>query len=711
MSIKEAESIVRRLLQEEGVFKQKNMVVVLTGLMEAGKTTLLHRLFGKDIPEEYSSTGVAERSWRGITQYIVNKTQLKLLENPQDMIELLAQVKKATSNKTTEKRIIEDKGKDMAKEEYSITSAADDTGSPIRVEIGHRALTDQSHRAREGNSQAMSQPEIGSGELKKSYSFREYVDIVRTNPNEYYGELELVHVIDTGGQPECLMVMPSLIQNADLVLLVVNLLCPLDTCTTPTFHKDGKKFKKEPLITCNKDMIQQLAHTMVGRSNSKIIIVATHKDKISDQDLTKALTDLNRFIVKFLPPESLIAKSKRQVVFDIDLLHPNETLEMIRENIINVKVKSIEIPSSFVLFENDVLQYVNKKKKEGRKVEVLKSKECVQIGKNLHMTEKIIEAALTYLHKNNILLFFKEIGPGLVFFDPNILISFIDTIVRFSYMVTEEEHICPSLTVSQIDSLSKGIFTEDILKHEFMAKNFVPGLFEAGHAIEIFKLYHVIAELNFKHISPEEACLPKYIMMCLLPHLSQEDLDKKLVSISPERNKMPEPLIIQFGSKGSPPNWKLCCSPSGCFGGTIACLMSDFHWKICTDSKDTEYECLFHEVATLKPHQIKVKLTLVNKTSHFEVYVKTRYKPQLKKLPSVRTELVGAVQTVLKTMKMNLTVAKGLKCTCKEKCVFHVKYLLADPETSEEYVECEHAPRDTPISLWASGTFSFCIIM
>lgn len=137
---------------------------------------------------------------------------------------------------------------------------------------------------------------------------------------------------------------------------------------------------------------------------------------------------------------------------------------MIRENIINVKVKSIEIPLSFVLFENDVLQYVNKKKKEGRKVEVLKSKECVKIGKNLHMTEKIIKAALTYLHNNNILLFFKEIGPGLVFFDPNILISFIDTIVWFSYMVTEEECICPSLTVSQIYSLSKGIFTEDILK-------------------------------------------------------------------------------------------------------------------------------------------------------------------------------------------------------------------------------------------------------
>ena len=58
------------MLQTEGKLKQTNLVVVLTGLMEAGKTTLLHRLFGKDLPDRYNSTGIAERSLRGLTQYL-----------------------------------------------------------------------------------------------------------------------------------------------------------------------------------------------------------------------------------------------------------------------------------------------------------------------------------------------------------------------------------------------------------------------------------------------------------------------------------------------------------------------------------------------------------------------------------------------------------------------------------------------------------------
>ena len=58
------------MLQKEGKLKQTNLVVVLTGLMEAGKTTLLHRLFGKDLPDRYNSTGIAERSLRGLTQYL-----------------------------------------------------------------------------------------------------------------------------------------------------------------------------------------------------------------------------------------------------------------------------------------------------------------------------------------------------------------------------------------------------------------------------------------------------------------------------------------------------------------------------------------------------------------------------------------------------------------------------------------------------------------
>ncbi|CAI8016250.1 Serine/threonine-protein kinase CTR1, partial [Geodia barretti] len=105
MSTEQAESVVKEMLQKEGKFKQKNLVVVLTGLMEAGKTTLLHQLFGKDL-NRYNSTGIAERSLRGLTQYLCSADkELRLVENPKDMFDLVARVKMVPSVKSIDSEV------------------------------------------------------------------------------------------------------------------------------------------------------------------------------------------------------------------------------------------------------------------------------------------------------------------------------------------------------------------------------------------------------------------------------------------------------------------------------------------------------------------------------------------------------------------------------------------------------------------------------
>ena len=106
VSTEQAESVVKEMLQKEGKFKPKNLVVVLTGLMEAGKTTLLHRLFGKDLPDRYNSTGIAERSLRGLTQYLCSADkELRRVENPKDMFDLVARVKMVPSVKSIDSEV------------------------------------------------------------------------------------------------------------------------------------------------------------------------------------------------------------------------------------------------------------------------------------------------------------------------------------------------------------------------------------------------------------------------------------------------------------------------------------------------------------------------------------------------------------------------------------------------------------------------------
>jgi ankyrin repeat protein/serine/threonine protein kinase len=684
MSIEKAESIVQEMLQKEGKFMQKNMVVVLTGLMEAGKTTLLCQILNEPLPDKYSSTGVAEKSCRAVTHHTVDMKDkvLKLLKNPEDMFELVVRVKKKITKKSTTEEELKDS-----------TSAA--VTNRVEESIANLAHEEASSVVHEPTSEISPYDAVGDSTLSgKSPALRKYVDMVRKNPDECYGELELVHMIDTGGQPECLAVMPTFIHHADLILLVINLSHLLDECITPTFHKDGQKFEKGPLIRTNKEIINQLAHTMAGRSNSKILVVATHKDEVPEKDFPKVLEDLNGFVAECLPSDSLMT-NKGQVVFDIDLLHPDKTLDTIRETIINVKVKPLEVPSSFVLLEIDMQHSVSDKK---RKVEVLEFKECVEIGKKLHMTEETIEAALTYFHRNNVLLFFKEIGPGLIFVDPKILISFVDNVIKFSYTIIEgEDIISPALTKSQVDTLRGGMVPKDLFEHKNLTENLVPDLFQAEHAIEIFKQFYIIAEGRMDYISKDHTSV-NYIMMCLLCPLREPEYKAKIK----ESTKV-EPLFIEFRKEGSQPNWKVCCSPNGCFGGTIACLISIFNWTICTDFRDEKPECLYRDVVMLQPNRMKLKITLINTIELFEVYVESKAECKQENISRVRKELVCAVKKVLETMKMDLVVGEGIECTCGEKIVFHLKYL---PESSEECAECKYGHSEKPESLWAKGEAS-----
>ena len=64
---------------ESGSQKQRNVVAVITGITGSGKTWLLNRLFYRQPPDLYSSTGVAEQSFRGLLQHIGSVALPRLL--------------------------------------------------------------------------------------------------------------------------------------------------------------------------------------------------------------------------------------------------------------------------------------------------------------------------------------------------------------------------------------------------------------------------------------------------------------------------------------------------------------------------------------------------------------------------------------------------------------------------------------------------------
>ena len=249
VGIEEAELIVKRALEQEGKIKQRNMVIVITGLMEAGKTTLLNRLFGEPTPAEYTSTGTAEGSWRGLTRGTLDIKKFKLL-SVDDIFKSVAPLLKKLITKRTLENLFEIQEDNEVENE--LTQSTDE-----------------------------------------AYATKVMACHIPEEPEEY--TLEIAHMIDTGRQPECLEVIPSLIHNANLTILVVDISRHLDENPESTYHEDDNEYKKrEPLLYSNRQIIEQIAHTMCTGS-SKIIVVGTHIDHVKEDSV---LIDMNKYLLK-----------------------------------------------------------------------------------------------------------------------------------------------------------------------------------------------------------------------------------------------------------------------------------------------------------------------------------------------------------------------------------------------------------------------------
>ena len=174
---------------------------VITGLMGAGKTTLLCHLFGLAPPNLYTSTGVAERAFRGLLHHIVQLKSAGEWEHfsYEKIREYLAPLIQA-GMKEANVHALAVKFIQAANPLPQKTSSKTERGNPP--------------------SPPALQP------AHESKCCQEIAPLVKEAAEESPLEdliLELVHMIDTSGQPELMEVMPSLIHNANLAMVLVDL--------------------------------------------------------------------------------------------------------------------------------------------------------------------------------------------------------------------------------------------------------------------------------------------------------------------------------------------------------------------------------------------------------------------------------------------------------------------------------------------------------
>ena len=661
---------------ESGSLKQKEVVGVITGMMGAGKTTLLHHLFGMPPPGLYTSTGIAKRSLRGFLHHVVRLSAGAWQRLSYDDIrQFLAPLIRAGMKEA---------------DVHSLTSHLMHDFNTRPVEIAGSATSSEKAHAVPPKAPSKALPSL----QKESPACREMAPLVKsaaaTGPQEDM-VLELVHMIDTGGQLELMEVMPSLIHNANLALVLVDLRYSLDEHLPVTFHEKGvpheRKFPSRHYI--GRDIILKLVSTFHAKKSVheafRLLIVATHRDCVKD-DLDTRVEALNSELQSLLLPafrDKLIRFERpSKIAFVLNLKDPDhqdkETLKLIRSQIAQSGLgREFDTPTSFFVFEQDLFQFAKKGAKRG----ILSLDECRQVGQRLKMSNEMVDAALILFHRQNTFLYFRDVLPNHVFVEPQVPLNIFRGIVSLSYKQLQG-------VPANVDLLDDGIVTEEILGYDDVSPHFEKGFYEVKDAIKLFCHTLTLAPLESDTDGEEKQ---QYLMMCMKPAIPVRELHKHI----PESTDT-VPLVVKFSSG---------CVPLGCFGSTVSCLLSKYGWEVHREKEGYPPKCLAHNIVSLRNPDL-VNVVLVDRTQHIEIHVET----DLSMLDSlsttcseIHTTVFGAIEKVFAIMHLKIKLSPAVVCSCKEEC-HHATFVKL--RTSDKYcLDCSGKrlkPSDKDL-LWMGG--------
>ena len=683
ISDERAQEIIDKAMKS-GSLKQKNVVGVITGLMGAGKTTLLYHLFGMEPPDLYTSTGIAERSFRGLLHHIVQRLSAggwKRLSY-EDIREFLAPLIRAGMKEENVDELAARLMRDFDNRPSSLLTTADDTKTELSPPT--------SFQAEKEKSLPTSSVQSNSPSVQKIAPLVKVAKVPATSQQDLI--LELVHMIDTGGQPELMEVMPSLIHNANLAIVLINLVHGLDKCPQINYHNEGVCYERQMSSRyTGRDIILKLVSTLQAKKSLnetfRLLIVATHRDCIINLEIA-VIEYLNNELRNLLLPafeeELILFEAPRKIAFVLDLKSPKRQDVSVLQLIISEIGKqglghTFDTPSSFFVFEQDLLKLAETVKRQ-----ILTLDECMKVGAQLQMTGEMVEAALVLFHRQNTLLYFRHVLPNHVFVNPQVPLDIVNGIVRISYQTLQG---VPAKLVSLI---KRGIVTEELLSNDkVVLPHFKKDIYEVQDAIKLFCHTFTLAPLQYT--AYKEATLidikkKEYLMMCLKPAIPE----KELLRYIPELSDI-VPLVVKF-SNG--------CVPLGCFGSTISCLLSQYKWEVVRKEYDAP-KCLAHNIASLHDPDLLVNVVLVDFTQYIEIHIDSDLSSDDSSAlicTQVRNKVFGAIKKVFIIMhlhKDNLTTAPAVVCSCQEPVKKHFAEFVN--RMGKIFLCCEYSKsRNTP---------------
>ena len=502
--------------------------------------------------------------------------------------------------------------------------------------------------------------------------------------------LNIITLLDTGGQPEYIHLLPTVNIHPMVNFIVHNLSKSLEDQVLVEFSEDGKHvFEPYHLKYSNLDMIKFLMSsindsiersssqvpqlvTIPGKNNnSYLCCVGTHTDKVDLDTIQHIDAHLTAVVEKLDCKVAVWENKEGGVLFPVDNTtagddskeDPLASLIRNRIDVLATDKDIYEIPMTWMLFEMEIRQVCLNNGKA-----YISFKECCSIAQQINLISSMeeIRSALIYHHLLGVLLYYPDV-PGLcdyIIVDHQWLFDRISSIVCFTFKHSFNKHAKNNLKYNGI--LTKKLIQELHWQEELKEEYFIALLVEMK----------IIAPIK-KGGSTESDYFIPYI---LPPYIIQSQSNDKL---SQYGHMQGEPLLIQFVSN---------LLPRGFFCCLVVQMLQQLpdSWGHLYTEKDIRHT--YSNLITFR-FENAYSLSLMDKLSYLEVQIRHQESEYYHRFPihiKVQVFLASALEVVCEKLTFHSgRLRYGFHCECGNYSDEHIAVpTRATPPF--DYASCRH---------------------
>ena len=449
----------------------------------------------------------------------------------------------------------------------------------------------------------------------------------------------LVHFIDSGGQPPFHEVIPIFSKHTSVAVLVFRLseelgARPLVEYYDACGHRIGMPHPSP--LTCE-EMVKVMARSLQSSPTDgkppKVIVVGTHKDKeheCPDETRQQKNEKLCSILCPVMQDELIFSgDAMNQLIFPVNTKEPGEEereIAAVLRRKIEKCSRKVKIPIWWFIFE-----MILRKLAELLGRRVLSRQECLQVAHTLSFHDKAFDAAITFFHRLNVVLYYPDILPNVIFTDSQVPLDKISELVQRSYELRaakqgkQEQQACKAIDGKWARFRDQGIIAFEFLG-EF-PKHYKDGLFTPADLVKLLEAVLILAP-----ISKDE-----YFMPCLLEMLPPAELDKHRVSSGPA-----SPLLIRF-----PNGWPRC----GVYCCLVVFLLNKCQWQVVHPNGAPiliSRNCIKFQL----PNTPCI-VTLIDSFSHFELHVTAPPPVCYSICPSIKDTVLAGIDAASDNLHYN----------------------------------------------------------